>query len=172
MKWVWFFHFYAAVGFLLETGFALLRRRRLESRKNLLFLPLCPVYGLGAVLILLLPPGILRHPLWFFLCAAAGATAAEYLAALFYELCWGVRFWDYGQVPFQLHGRVCLPFSLLWGLLAFPLRSLAQPMAEALWRRLPPALTAGLTAALLADLICTTLVLERRRDPEALEWWN
>lgn len=171
MRWIFLFEYYAAAGWLLETVYALLRRGRLESRKTLLFLPLCPVYGLGGVLIVLLPEGLQQRWPVYFLASAAAAAGAEYLFALFFERCWQVRFWDYRPLPCQLHGRICLPFALLWGLLAFPLRSIAQPAAEYLWQRLSPALVTGLAVGVLADFICTTLVLEHRRDISALRWW-
>ncbi len=171
MEWLWYFFFYSAAGLVLETLFALVAQGKLQSRKTLLFLPLCPVYGLGAVGILLLPAALRQSPLLLLLAAGAVSTAAEYVSALFYEYVQKVRFWDYSALPFQLQGRVCLPFSLLWGVLVFPMEYGVQPLAERLWTVLPVAVTAGLTAAFFADLICTTLVLEHERNPAALRWW-
>ncbi len=44
------------------------------------------------------------------------------------EFCFGVLFncilqqnvWDYSQMPLNLMGQVCLPYTLLWVLLSFP----------------------------------------------------
>ena len=166
MERVWYFFVYSALGFALEVGFSRLTGSGNRSRKCLLFLPLCPVYGLGASLILLLPRGAL-FPLW----AAVAATGAEYAAGVFYLRCWRVRFWDYSAMPCQLRGQVCLPFSLLWGLLALPMAGIVQPVVQRLWLHTGPAVTAGLLAAFLADTICTTMVLERDPRPEALQWW-
>lgn len=172
MELLWYLIFYAALGWALEMVFSLFCRGGLQSRKTLLFLPLCPVYALGALGILLVYPWTRERPLLFFLAAAGVATLAEYGMGELCLSCWGVRFWDYRHLPCQLRGHVCLPFSLLWGLLAFPMVRLVHPAAQALWRSLSPAWVAGLTAAVLADLICTVLVLEYTRSAAALRWWE
>lgn len=61
MEWFWYFLFYSFLGFLLEVGYAWWTGGPLD-RKCLLLLPLCPVYGLGACTVLLLPGAVLRSP--------------------------------------------------------------------------------------------------------------
>ena len=53
-KLFWLFIFYSFLGFLLEVGFTALTHGGKRDRKCLLALPLCPVYGLGVLLILAL----------------------------------------------------------------------------------------------------------------------
>ena len=48
MRWLWYFIIYSFCGFLLEVAFARAIRHPKRDRKCLIFLPLCPVYGLGA----------------------------------------------------------------------------------------------------------------------------
>lgn len=172
MEWAWYFLTYSALGFLLEVVFAHLTGRGNRGRKCLLFLPLCPVYGLGALLILLLPEWIQQSWPLLLVGATGAATAAEYLMGLFYRRCWRVRFWDYSGLPFQVQGQICLPFSLLWGLLSLPMMLLVQPLLERLWLLAGEAVTAGLLVAFLADSICTALVLEADPRPAALRWWT
>ena len=61
MEWFWYFLFYSFLGFLLEVGYAWWTGGSLD-RKCLLLLPLCPVYGLGACAVLLLPGAVLPRP--------------------------------------------------------------------------------------------------------------
>ena len=84
MRWFWYFGVYSFLGFLLEAAFARLTGGRPE-RKCLLVIPLCPVYGLGACAVLLLPRWV--RELWpaLFLLGGGAATAVEYAAAVFYE---------------------------------------------------------------------------------------
>ena len=117
MVWFWYFLFYSFAGFLLEVAYARLTGGR-PDRKCLLVLPLCPVYGLGACAVLLLPGWVRDNPLSLFLLGGGLASWAEYLAALFYEEALGVSFWDYSGLPGNVRGRICLPFSLIWGILA------------------------------------------------------
>lgn len=42
------------------------------------------------------------------------ATAAELLAGVILNIYLGLGIWDYSNIPFNLLGQICLPFSLLW----------------------------------------------------------
>lgn len=45
---------------------------------------------------------------------AAIATAAELLAGVVLNIYLRLGIWDYSNIPFNLLGQICLPFSLLW----------------------------------------------------------
>ena len=47
---------------------------------------------------------------------AGGAliTASEFAAGCILNLKLGMGIWDYSQMPLQLLGQICLPYSLLW----------------------------------------------------------
>ena len=109
-----FFWMYSFGGYLLERAFAALTRAERRERRCLALLPLCPVYGLGMLAVLALP-----EMEWQLLViwGGAAATAVEFAYHWAGERFLGVRFWDYSQVPGNLAGRVCLPFSLAWGVL-------------------------------------------------------
>lgn len=170
-QWFWYFVLYSFVGFLLEVLFARATANPKRDRKCHLFLPLCPVYGLGAVLILLLPSAVQSSPPLLFLCGAAAATAAEYAMAVVYHYAAGVDFWDYSHLPLQLEGRVCLLFSGLWGLLALGLMALIQPWAGALIPAIPGWVTLPAAALVISDAALTFYVLRRERSTDALRWY-
>lgn len=169
MIWVWNFTLYSFLGFLLEVAFAKATGGRAQ-RKCLRVLPLCPVYGLGACLILLLPPAVKTHPLTLFTLGAAAATAAEYVMAAFYEDALGVSFWDYRALPGNLQGRVCLPFSLAWGLLALPLVYWVHPALSSWLAAIPAPVTWAALATLLADAALSTALLRIHGDITCLKW--
>ena len=56
MVWFWYFLIYSFLGFLVEVAYVRLVGGVKRDRKCRLVLPICPVYGLGALAILLLPP--------------------------------------------------------------------------------------------------------------------
>lgn len=170
-EWFWYFVVYSFAGFLLEVLFARATGNPKRDRKCHLFLPICPVYGLGAVLILLLPAAVRANPLLLFFCGALAATAAEYAMAVVYHHAAGVDFWDYSHLPLQLGGRVCLLFSGLWGLLALGLTGLIQPWASALVPAIPGWLTLAAAALVAADAALTFYVLRRTRSTDALRWY-
>ena len=140
MIWFWSFMVYSFAGFLLEVAFARLTGGRAD-RKGLLVLPLCPVYGAGACLILALPRWVDARPWALFLLGGLAATAAEYLAALWHEKALGVSFWNYDGLPGSVRGRVCLPFSLAWAPLAALAARRVQPLVQPLAASVPPLLT-------------------------------
>ena len=79
-----------------------------------------------------------------------------------------MRFWDYrGQVG-NLRGRVCLPFSLAWGLLTAAAVLWVEPWAAALSAAMPPWLTWGLLLVFTADTVVTVFLLGRTGDIDAL----
>ncbi len=121
-------------GWILEVFFFLCKGQGLCDR-GFLSLPLCPVYGLSALLthVLLGFPHRMRMGAFslpvrsFFSCArnlffyfAGGAlicTLCELTVGLALDRGFGVVMWDYGDMPLQYGGYICLPFSLIWGAL-------------------------------------------------------
>lgn len=172
MRLIWLFFLYSLVGFGLELLFAQVTHSSKPDRKCLLFLPLCPVYGLGAVLILALPDAIRQTPWLLAPCAALSATLVEYGMSLFYERVWNVKFWDYSDLPLNLHGRVCLLFSLFWAGLSLPLVYWFQPKMDILVSGLPDLLLLPLLLIFLADSLLTGHLLRRSRDTHILIWYE
>ena len=170
MLWFWSFFAYSFLGFLLESAFAWVTGGPLD-RKCLVVLPLCPVYGLGAWGILLLPEAVRTSPLLLFPLGGLTATAAEYLAAVWYEKALGVSFWDYRGLPGSVRGRVCLPFSLVWGLLALGLVYGVHPVLAPLLAAVPPPVSWAALAALGSDLVLSAARLRRTGDRASLKWY-
>ena len=167
---LWSFIAYSFAGFLLETAFAWLTGGT-AGRKGLLVLPLCPVYGAGACLVLALTAPVRGEPPAVFLVGGLAATAAEYLAALYHEKALGVSFWDYGDLPGSLRGRVCLPFSLAWGFLSLGLVYWLHPMLAPWLARIPAPVGWLALAALLTDGMFTAAVLRSTGDTASLRWY-
>ena len=45
-------------------------------------------------------------------------TAVEFLAGCIINLGLGWNVWDYSNMPFNVFGQICLPFSMLWILIS------------------------------------------------------
>lgn len=166
----WQFLCYSFLGFLFEVSFARLIRHPKRDRKCHLILPVCPVYGFGALAILALPEWVKTSPGLLYLGGALAATAVEWALALFYERVAGTPFWDYRALPWNIQGRVCLVFSLFWGLLALPLVYGVQPWLAPRLALIPDAVT--IPAALFyAGDAATSLFLLRRLGTEGLRWY-
>lgn len=164
---LWYFWIYSFLGYLLEKVFAKVTRAQQQGRKGFLLLPLCPVYGLGMLAVLALPERWTSGG-WLILWGGLAATAVEYAVHWGYDVLLGVRFWDYSRVFGNLRGRVCLPFTLIWGVLTALAVQWIQPGVELLAERTIPEVTYLCLLAFTVDGLCSLRILQVRRDPEAL----
>ena len=170
MRWLWYFIIYSFCGFLLEVAFARAIRHPKRDRKCLLLLPLCPVYGLGACLILWLAPQV-QSPLWVALAGGLAATAAELLMGAFYRYALGVEFWDYAGMPGSLGGLVCPAFSVCWAVLALGLVYAVHPAVAELTARIPGWLGTPALIVLASDALVTCAALRREGTTDVLRWY-
>lgn len=169
--WFWSFLLYSFLGFGLEVCYARAVGHPKRDRKCYLLLPLCPVYGLGALGVLALPEAVARR--WWLLWLLGGAvcTLAEYLMGLFYEKTLGVQFWSYAERRGNIQGRVCPSFALIWGGLAVLLRYVIQPLAAPWLEGIPQALILPAVVLLTLDSWATLALLSRDGDTESLRWY-
>ena len=163
---LWIFWSFSFWGWGLERLFAAVTRSPQRRRRCLLLLPLCPVYGLGMAAVLALPPN-LRSGWPLYLLGGLTATAVEYIYHWWGETFLDVSFWDYTGVFGNLRGRVCLPFSLAWGLLLFPGVYLA-PLILEIAGHMPIIVTWCLLLVFAADAVCSLRFLAVTHDLEAL----
>lgn len=166
----WQFLLYSFFGFLFEITFARVIRHPKRDRKCHLILPLCPVYGIGALAILALPGWVKASPVLLYLGGALAATMVEWALAVFYEKAARAPFWDYSALPWNLQGRVCLIFSLFWGFLALPLVYWVEPFLGPRLALTPDAFTIPAALFYLGDA-ATSLFLLRRFGTEGLKWY-
>ena len=166
------FFIYSFLGFVLEVAFARFTRAQKQDRKCLILLPLCPVYGLGALAITHLPAAIQSRPLPLFLFGALAATAVEYAVDWFCESVLGVRFWDYSSLPWNLNGRVSLLFSFFWGLLAISLVTWVHPQVERLLALIPAGWTFPVFLLFLTDALLSAWTLHSTGTTDSLRWYD
>ena len=168
---LWYFVFYSFAGFLLEIAFARVTNHPKKDRKCFLLLPLCPVYGIGALLIhwlALQGSGFL----WVMVSGFVGATAAELGMGLFYRHALRVDFWDYSNLKFHLGGLVCLRFCLYWTVLALGLIYGADPLVIPLLARIPERLHTPAMTVLLTDGLVSAAALRLTGTTEVLRWYK
>ena len=166
--WFWYFVIYSFLGFLLEVVFARLTRQRKRDRKCFYLLPLCPVYGLGALAILALPGWIQENALLLTAAGVLTATAVEYLVGVWDETVLGVRFWNYEGLPGSVGGKVCL----IWGVLALVLVRLVHPPVAAAAAALPVWLAPAAAVLVAGDGLYSALLLRRTGTTDALKWYS
>ena len=172
LDYVGYFFVYSFAGFLLETLFALVFQGGFAMRKCFLLFPMCPVYGFGALAILLLAGSFKQNLFAVFGIGMLAASAVEYITDLVYREAIGVAFWDYNDMPMNINGRVCLLFSFLWGLLSVVLVRLVQPAGERMLKAPPSALLITLLILFLIDAAASTVLLTRYKNKEVLNLFS
>lgn len=113
-----YFILYSFLGWVMETCYCSILERRFVAR-GFLYGPLCPIYGVGVLLMICFFAPLTDRPLLFYVVATFCMSAWEYLVGWFLETTTHIKYWDYSRYRFNLHGRVCLHISLTWGVLAY-----------------------------------------------------
>lgn len=111
------FVFYSFLGWIIETTFVSINRKQFV---NMGFLdgPFSPIYGSGALAIVLFILPFRHNFFLFFVMSIIITSIIEYLTSLFFEKVFNIIWWDYSDEPFNLHGRICLKYSFYWAILS------------------------------------------------------
>ena len=111
---IWLFLIYSFLGWMLETILAATEQRRFVNR-GLINGPLCTIYGVPIVILTIFGQELTLF--WLFLGAMIVATVTEWISGHMIERFYHERWWDYSNIKWNLDGYICLPASLVWGVL-------------------------------------------------------
>ena len=78
--------------------------------------PWLPIYGTGSLLIYLLLYEYKDKKWLIFIGSFVICTISEYITSIYLEYTYGMAWWNYTDKPFNINGRICLPYSLVFGL--------------------------------------------------------
>ncbi len=113
-QWLLTFFTYCILGWVWESCYVSALEHRWVNR-GFLYGPWLPIYGSGAVIILLVVLPVQEHLFLVFLTGMFSATLLEYVTGAAMEHIFHMRYWDYTGKPFNLNGYICLTSSLCWG---------------------------------------------------------
>ncbi|MCX7678842.1 MAG: hypothetical protein N2316_06450 [Spirochaetes bacterium] len=155
------FGVYSFAGWIIEVVYRSWSQRRFVNA-GFLFGPFVPLYGMGALLVCTL--GFVMkgyHPFFFIMAIAIVLSMLEYFIGFFSEKTLGLKLWDYSNNRFNLHGRICLTFSIVWTLLAVGLALFVHPKIYSAIKSLDPVLSQQLATAFMfyyvVDLSISTI---------------
>lgn len=120
-KYFVYFVIFSVMGWIYESAYCTIQNRKWQNR-GFLYGPLCPIYGVGATAITFIVDQGQAHGwqelAWWqiFLIAFFGSIVLEYVTSYTLEKLFHAYWWDYSDVPFNIHGRVCLPASIGFGI--------------------------------------------------------
>lgn len=124
-----YFIIYSVMGWMMETVYCSLLERRFVPR-GFLYGPMCPIYGVGVLMMICWFRPLMGNPVVFYLTATVCMSAWEYLVGWFLETTTHIKYWDYSQYRFNLKGRICLWVCLMWGVLSFLVLYFIHPRVE------------------------------------------
>ncbi len=158
-KLFWVFFIGCFAGVVLETIYCLIQRGHYESRVGLIYGPFNLVYGIGALCL----SGALyqfrnRGRVFSFVGGFVVGSVVEYACSWFQEVCFGSTSWDYSNMPYNLNGRICLLYSIFWGILGiFWIKDIYPRMAK--WiLKIPNKVGKPLTGVLLVFMVFNSVM--------------
>lgn len=155
----WYFILFSILGLIIETIYGYYSMGVWESRKGLLWGPFCPVYGVGAIFLIFLLNHVDQKNYFklFFYGALIGA-AVEYILSYGLEAIYGARFWDYSYTKVHINGRICVSFSISWGILSIVLMKFIKPLIDKLINKINMKIKASTEIAIFLFLVVDALV--------------
>lgn len=110
----------------MEVIYTLITDKKLTNR-GFLVGPYCPIYGVGAVLIIIFLSGYKERPIGLFILAIVICSILEYFTSYIMEKLFKARWWDYSNNKFNINGRICLETMVPFGIIACLLIYIINP---------------------------------------------
>lgn len=166
---LFYFLLYSCFGWLLENTYSWVLGEGFRKR-NFLQGPYKPMYGVAPVLLLVLT-GPYSHLWWKVLLCLVIPSLVEYGSGALLKGFFHVTYWDYSGFRYQLHGLICLPFSLCWLVLCLVMLYGIHPLVVKLHALMLPVwqpIWLGAGALLIADALWSSAQLWRRQHVGSL----
>ena len=122
------FILFSFIGWISEVIYVGVTSAHKFVNRGFLHGPLCPVYGFGGVVILMLPPSLYATWIPLFFASMILCTIVEYFVSWLMEKLFHTRWWDYSHYKIQLNGRICLLNSILFGFLGVVVIHFVYPL--------------------------------------------
>lgn len=111
----WLLLIYSFLGWCAEVSFQAIAHGKIVNR-GFLNGPICPIYGVGMVGVLLLLQPVADNIVWLFIGGMIFTTSVELIGGAVLDYAFHMRWWDYSKEPYNFRGYICLRFSVIWGL--------------------------------------------------------
>lgn len=113
-QWLLFFFIYCMVGWVFESTYVSIKKRKLTNR-GFMRGPFLPIYGSGAIVMLFVGLPLKEHPVCMFFAGLLAASSLEYVTGAAMEKIFRVKYWDYSDCFLNLNGHICFKASMAWG---------------------------------------------------------
>lgn len=172
------FIIFSFMGWVYESIYCTVKSHHWDNR-GFLFGAICPIYGAGGIIATLVFNGIFSRgeaTIWqIFLISMIGSAILEYATSYVLEKLFHAMWWDYSDMPLSVHGRICLPASIGFGIAGIFVVKYVSPFVFGLFDKVPPLLIEGIAMVSIAffgaDLALTvsglTQLVKKMEEMEA-----
>lgn len=126
-----YFITYSFLGWIMESIFRSVCEKKLINT-GFLRGPFCPIYGIGAVIMILFLKNFSNNLILLFFISIIVFTIWEYLVGVLLEKLFHTKYWDYSDNKFNFQGRICLMNSIFWGILGVVFIQYIHPFIESI----------------------------------------
>ena len=118
-----YFIIYSVIGWMCEVVYCSIPEKKFINR-GFLNGPLCPIYGFGALIVIIFLTPVKDNIIAVFFLGMLFTSVLEYVTSFGMEKLFHSKWWDYSHYKFNIHGRVCLLNSILFGIMCVVLMML------------------------------------------------
>lgn len=144
------------------------------------------IYGVGAVIIIVFSQYFNKNNITLFLGGYIIGSVTEYVTSFLVEVILHTKWWDYSNNILNVNGRVCLLYSIFWGILTIFLVKKFNPLLdkamEKIKSKIPHKLLKGIISFIIIflvidcmatcyaqDIFITRMVIENDIETEDLK---
>lgn len=152
IQWLFFFYFYCFFGWVFESAYVSVKSRKFVNR-GFMRGPFLPIYGSGAIMMLVVSMPFQDNIFLTYLAGCIGATALELVTGIAMEALFKVRYWDYSNQKFNYKGHICLSSTIAWGFLTIFMTEFLHKGVEKIVLAIPAAAVAVITVIVTVYII-------------------
>jgi uncharacterized membrane protein len=134
--YIFYFLIYSSLGWICETIYCAIIDKKIVNR-GFLKGPYCPIYGVGALIVITILAPVSDNVILLFLCGMLLTSILEYFTGFLLETIFNLKWWDYSDYRFNIKGRVCLLNSILFGLLSVITVNFIDPIIVKIIEKIP-----------------------------------
>lgn len=143
------FFIFSVLGWIWEVGFGAVKDGVIANR-GVLHGPWLPIYGRGAIFILILLKKLRDRPAAEFMATVVLCGCMEYFISWYLEtMHGGQKWWDYTGYFLNLNGRICAAGLLVFGIAGMIVVYAAAPFLDCMLRKIDRRLLIVIAALLM-----------------------
>ena len=157
IKLIAYFIIYSFLGWVMESVLKTYIQKK-PVNSGFLYGPFCPIYGFGAIIMLLFLDRFKNNIIILFFISFFVLSTWEYIVGWLLEKIFHTKYWDYSENKYNIHGRVCLLNSAFWGFLGVVFTKYLHPILKELIDKVPSQILIFLTSMTLLVIIVDTII--------------